>query len=156
MVIKMPRINASQSTRIFQWQNKPEIDLDMIPPVLDAWYIPLLITQGGLRIREIQLYWTNDAKATQNIEWLGLIDGLIVSGAQTLDAGTPYYGYLTFTKGDVLSLIFIKATKTPFSEEGKTDLFTAHSWNLAFRCHSALGVNPEFEMIIHYQTWSEV
>ncbi|MCJ7560124.1 hypothetical protein MUO79_05845, partial [Candidatus Bathyarchaeota archaeon] len=82
----MPRLNASQSTRVFTWARRPPIRIDLAPPLFNTLY-PILQSSGGFRLRYLRYQQQNDEVAAKDLTLEGFIDGEVVNSLVGADSG---------------------------------------------------------------------
>lgn len=142
----MPRLNASQSTRIFQWLLKPYVDDDRIPPVQNTWYTVLNVASGGCKPQWIRLFQTNDEAAAKNLDVEITVDGVLMVNSVAAAAKGFYYVYPVYWNQILVSAVGVA---TPFNLEG-------HAVRVRYRITSALGTNEEIQCTVDYETWEQV
>lgn len=149
----MPRLNASQSTRIFQWKTQVQIENDLLPPVLDNWYT-LLNVNGGARIKLLRFFQANDELGAKDIEWQITHDDIFVDGGFPLVNNVMSSAYLIGARGDLD--LAIDAIENPFSIDALGEAYSCHSFLFRYRIHTACGTNQELLIIVDYDLWEQI
>lgn len=159
----MPRLNGSQSTRIFQWRHQPLLLQDLIPPVLNAWVDILPLTNGGVKALYLKFVQSNDEALAKDVEVRLTLDGMapIVSTVSIANNENWY----AFPNWDGLTIHLELAFQTGVGEPWvmglsnnatQNELLIANSMRIEFRIVTALGTNQVLNVQMLHQTWSEV
>jgi len=90
----MPRINASQSTRIFQWKRQADITINLTPPIKNT-VNTIFDKSSGVRIISFRLLQLNTEASAQDIAASINIDDGAFSGScvLALNSGSYYWLY---------------------------------------------------------------
>jgi len=158
----MPRLNGSQSTRIFQWMRRPLITDQHAPPINDHWYE--VLNQGhGARIHYIWINQGNTEAAAKSIAIQIVIEGVIHGTATNLDSDDTarYYHYMecdtvrcSVKNNEVICGYAIKdgfANVIAYSE-----FLSAHNIVINYKIASPNGTAQTMRCIVEYDTWEQV
>lgn len=148
----MPRLNASQSTRVFTWKAKPTINFSIIPPVRNQWYTILNVI-AGCKLYTLRVYHVNDLTIDQDVELEITIDDLAVGGgSNTLASSVDHFFY-----APPLTLM-PDQYQTPASCLVGNLVAPIEFTNVLIRARitSVLGANPELQVDVVYETLEQI